>query len=119
VQFQAQSAIEAWTHALGITALWPRWKNPGTLCWEFRQEILRQLECMHPQSSIAGQISTENRQRLAFQVSTNLKYHQSEGTVIEATAALETLLANSDIDLSLPMSMVAPPTGLNTCALAR
>jgi hypothetical protein len=31
------------------------------------------------------------------------------GTVIEATPALETLLAHSDIDLALPMSMVVPP----------
>ena len=29
--------------------------------------------------------------------------------VIETTAALETLLTNSDVDLGLPMSMVVPP----------
>jgi hypothetical protein len=109
VQFRAQGALDAWTHALGNTGLWPLWQDPGTLCWQIRQEILRQLECTHPRSSVAGQITAEDRQRLAFQVSTNLKYHLSEGTVIEATAALETLLANSDVDLSLPMSMVAPP----------
>ncbi|MCS0592636.1 hypothetical protein ACFQ09_08230 [Massilia norwichensis] len=109
VQFRAQGALDAWTRALGNTGLWPHWQALGTLCWQIRQEILRQLECMHPRSSIAGQISAEDCQRLAFQVSTNLKYHLSEGTVIEATAALETLLANSDVDLSLPMSMVAPP----------
>jgi hypothetical protein len=109
VQFRAQGALAAWTHALGNTWLWPFWQDPATLCWQIRQEILRQLECMHPRSSIAGRISAEDRQRLAFQVSTNLKYHLSEGTVIEATPSLETLLANSDVDLSLPMSMVAPP----------
>jgi len=109
VQFRAQGALDAWTQALGHTGLWPLWQDPGTLCWQIRQEILRQLECMHPSSSVAGQISPEDRQRLAFQVSTNLKYHLSAGTVIEATAALETLLANSDVDLSLPMGMVAPP----------
>jgi hypothetical protein len=109
VQFRAQGALDAWKHALGNTGLWPFWKDPGTLCWQIRQEILRQLEYMHPMSSVAGQLSAEGRQRLAFQVSTNLKYHLSEGTVIEATPALETLLANSDVDLSLPMSMVAPP----------
>jgi hypothetical protein len=109
VQFRAQGALAAWTHALGNTGLWPLWQDPATLCWQIRQEILRQLECMHPRSSVAGQISAEDRQRLAFQISTNLKYHLSEGTVIEATPALETLLANSDVDLSLPMSMVAPP----------
>lgn len=32
-----------------------------------------------------------------------------KGTVIEATPALETLLAHSDIDLALPMNMVVPP----------
>ncbi|MEW6760691.1 MAG: hypothetical protein AB1437_07685 [Pseudomonadota bacterium] len=109
VQFRAQGALDAWTDALGNTALWPLWQNPGTLCWQIRQEILRQLESMEALSSVFAQISAEDRQRLAFQASTNLKYHLSEGTVIEATPALETLLANSDVDLSLPMSMVAPP----------
>lgn len=109
VQFRAQGALDAWAHAPGHTKLWRVWQDPGTLCWQIRQEILRQLECVHPSSSVAGQISAEDRQRLAFQVSTNLKYHLSEGTVIEATPALETLLANSAVDLSLPMSMVAPP----------
>lgn len=109
IQFRAQGALDAWAHALGKTDLWPLWRDAGTLCWQIRQEILRQLQGMHPVSSVAGQISAEDRQRLAFQASTNLKYHLSEGTVIEATPALETLLANSDVDLSLPMSMVAPP----------
>jgi len=109
IQFRAQGALDAWAHALGSTGLWPVWQAPGTLCWQIRQEILRQLECTRSSSSLVAQISAEDCQRLAFQVSTNLKYHLSEGTVIEATTALETLLANSDVDLSLPMSMVAPP----------
>jgi hypothetical protein len=109
IQFRAQGALDAWTHALGNTGLWRAWQDPGTLCWQIRQEILQQLECAHPLSPVVGQTTAEDRQRFAFQVSTNLKYHLSEGTVIEATAALETLLANSDVDLSLPMSMVAPP----------
>jgi hypothetical protein len=46
---------------------------------------------------------------IANQVSVNLLYCLHKGTVIEATPALESLLANSDVDLSLPMSMVAPP----------
>lgn len=109
IQFRAQGALDAWANALGNTGLWPLWQAPGTLCWQIRQEILRQLQCAFPSFSVAGQISDGDRQRLAFEVSTNLKYHLSDGTVIEATAALETLLANSDVDLSLPMSMVAPP----------
>lgn len=109
IQFRAQGALVAWAHALGNTGLWPLWQASGTLCWQIRQEILRQLECVFPSFSVAGQISHHDRQRLAFEVSTNLKYCLREGTVIEATTALETLLANSDVDLSLPMSMVAPP----------
>lgn len=57
---------------------------------------------MHPSSSVAGQISAEDRQRLAFQVSTNLKYHLSEGTVIEATPALETPLAMKKMSSVVP-----------------
>lgn len=109
IQFRAQGALDAWKQALGNTRLWPCWQDPSTLCWQIRQEILRQLDTIHPLSAVAGQIDAEDCQRLAFQASTNLKYHLSEGTVIDATAALETLLANSDVDLSLPMSMVAPP----------
>lgn len=50
VQFRAQGALDAWTRALGNTGLWPHWQALGTLCWQIRQEILRQLECMHPRS---------------------------------------------------------------------
>lgn len=109
IQFRAQGALDAWAHALGNTGLWALWRAPRTLCWQIREEVLRQLECVLPSFSVSGQISDGDRQRLAFEVSTNLKYHLSEGTVIEATVALETLLANSDVDLSLPMSIVAPP----------
>lgn len=109
IQFRAQGALDAWTRALGSTVLWPHWQDPGTLCWHIRQELLQHLESMHPRSSVVGRMSLDERRLLAFQTSTNLKYHLSGGTVIEATPALETLLANSDVDLNLPMSMVAPP----------
>lgn len=109
IQFRAQGALDAWQHALGNTRLWLRWQDPAILCWQIRQEILWQLENMHPMSAVSGQLNAADRQRLAFQASTNLKYHLSEGTVVEATPALEMLLANSDVDLGLPMSMVAPP----------
>jgi hypothetical protein len=45
----------------------------------------------------------------AISISANLKYELQKGTIIEATPALETLLLNSDMDLELPMRMVAPP----------
>src|SRR5437763_9145060 len=45
----------------------------------------------------------------AVAISANLKYELRKGTIIEATPALETLLLNSDMDLDLPMKMVAPP----------
>lgn len=66
IQFRAQGALDTWRHALGNTGLWPVWQDSGTLCWQVRQEILRQLESIHPRSSVAGQLTAEDRQRLAF-----------------------------------------------------
>ncbi|WP_305825425.1 hypothetical protein [Massilia brevitalea] len=109
IQFREQGAIEAWTGTLENTGLWRCWQSPATPCWEIRREVLRQLECMASSSTIFGQLDAEERLRLAFAVSMNLKYHLGQGTVIEGTPALETLLMNSDVDLGLPMSMVAPP----------
>lgn len=48
IQFRAQGALDAWAHALGNTGLWPLWQAPGTLCWQIREEVLRQLECAFP-----------------------------------------------------------------------
>lgn len=112
VQFRNQGAIDAWTRALGSTEVWRRWQDPGTLCWSIRQEVSWQLGHMHPMSLVPKEETEKveaNRRMLAVEVSTNLKYHLNKGTVIEATPALETLLTNSDVDLSLPMSIVAPP----------
>jgi hypothetical protein len=112
VQFRNQGAIDAWTRALGNTEVWRRWQDPGTLCWQIRQEVLGQLkrvESLPPVSEEVAQVVADDQRRLAVEISTNLKYHLNQGTVIETTAALETLLTNSDVDLSLPMSMVAPP----------
>jgi len=112
VQFRNQGAIEAWARALGTTEIWRRWQEPGTLCWQIRKEILRQFERPCPERPLSGVragMLAEDLQRLAVEISVNLKYHLQKGTVIEATPALETLLTNSDVDLSLPMSMVAPP----------
>jgi hypothetical protein len=112
VQFRNQGAIDAWTRALGNTDVWRRWRDPGTLCWQIRQEMLRQLERVQSLSPVSGEMAqavADDQRRLAVEISTNLKYHLNQGMVIETTAALETLLTNSDVDLSLPMSMVAPP----------
>lgn len=112
VQFRNQGAIEAWTRALGNLDVWTRWAHPLTAAWHIRREVLWQWDHMHPlsrepENEIAA--VTAYRHLLAIEISSNLKYHLGKGTVIEATPALETLLTNSDIDLSLPMSMVAPP----------
>ena len=112
IQFRNQGAIDAWTRALGNTEVWRRWQDPEKLCWQIRQEVLRQLErveSLPPESAEVAQVVADDQRRLAVEISTNLKYHLNQGMVIETTAALETLLTNSDVDLSLPMSMVAPP----------
>ena len=112
VEFRNQGAIDAWTRALGHTEVWRRWQDQSTLCWQIRKEILRQFEHTRPEHPLSGAMAemlAEDLQRLAVEISVNLKYHLQKGTVIEATPALETLLTNSDVDLSLPMSMVALP----------
>jgi hypothetical protein len=112
VEFRNQGAIDAWTRALGHTEVWRRWQDQSTLCWQIRKEILRQFEHTRPERPLSGAMAemlAEDLQRLAVEISVNLKYHLQKGTVIEATPALETLLTNSDVDLSLPMSMVALP----------
>jgi hypothetical protein len=96
----------------GHTEVWRRWQDTGTLCWQIRKEILRQFEHTRPERPLSGAMAemlAEDLQRLAVEISVNLKYHLQKGMVIQATPALETLLTNSDVDLSLPMSMVAPP----------
>lgn len=112
VQFRNQGAIEAWTRALGNLEVWTRWAHPQTPAWHIRREVLWQWDHMYPLSRApenAIEAVTAHRELLAVEVSSNLKYHLGKGTVIEATPALETLLTNSDVDLALPMSMVAPP----------
>jgi hypothetical protein len=112
VQFRNQGALDAWTQALGHTDVWERWTHAQTTCWDIRQEILWQLNHMDPLPDVADNAVAKvkkNRQMLAIEISANLKYYLNKGTVIEATPELETLLTNSDVDLSLPMSMVAPP----------
>lgn len=87
-------------------------QDPGTLCWQIRKEVLGQLErveLLPPESGETAQVVANYQRKLAVEISTDLKYYLDQEMVIETTAALETLLTNSDLDLSLPMSMVAPP----------
>lgn len=112
VQFRNQGAIDAWTNALHDTAAWAGWGDPRSTAADIRRQLLWYMDQMQPLARLPAQEVAElalERQTLAVEISANLKYHLNHGTVIEATPALETLLAHSDVDLSLPMSMVAPP----------
>lgn len=110
VEWRRQGAEVAWSRALGETHLWRRWSEPGTSCAAIRAEMLWQLERNFPLLEHENPESLRNSQtHIANQISVNLLYCLHKGTVIEATPALESLLANSDVDLGLPMSMVAPP----------
>jgi hypothetical protein len=97
--------------ALGETHLWRRWSAPGTSCAALRDEMLWQLERNFPllEQEYAPEVLRNSQTHIANQISVNLLYCLHKGTVIEATPALESLLVNSDVDLGLPMSMVAPP----------
>jgi len=112
VQFRNQGAFDAWKQALGSGQEWTRWANPEATCWSIRHEIQQQLNDMR--AGKHGSMEAEARAQVdarmqAISISANLKYELQKGAIIEATPALETLLLNSDMDLELPMKMVAPP----------
>jgi hypothetical protein len=112
IQFRNQGAFEAWKQALGDLEEWARWADPKATCWSIRQEIQHQLNNMRARThdSLESEARAQVEARLqAVSISANLKYALQKGTIIEATPALETLLLNSDMDLNLPMKMVAPP----------
>lgn len=112
VQFRNQGAFDAWKQALGSGPEWTRWADPEATCWSIRQEIQQRLNDMH--AGKHGSMEAEARAQVdarmqAISISANLKYELQKGAIIEARPALETLLLNSDMDLDLPMKMVAPP----------
>lgn len=112
VQFRAQGALAAWTQAFSGTGFWNDWQDPGTCCWAIREKVLEQLvQITEPHLTSAEEAVgvMKDIQILATDIALNLRYFLHNGTVIESTPALETLLANSDVDLSVPMSSVAPP----------
>jgi hypothetical protein len=111
VQWRSQGAKDAWAQAMGDTEVWRQWGAPGMTYSDIRREIMWQVERSSPPlesgESLARRVDEQSL--IAVEISTNLMYCRHQGTVIEATPALESLLANSDIDLGLPMSMFAPP----------
>jgi hypothetical protein len=112
VQFRNQGAFDAWKQALGSGQEWTRWADPEAACWSIRQEIQQQLNDMRAgkRDSMEAEARAQVDARMqAISISANLKYELQKGAIIEATPALETLLLNSDMDLDLPMKMVAPP----------
>jgi len=112
VQFRNQGAFDAWKQALGSGPEWMRWADTAATCWSVRHEIQQQLNDMragkHGSLEADAQGQADARMQ-AISISANLKYELQKGAIIEATPALETLLLNSDMDLDLPMKMVAPP----------
>lgn len=111
VQWRYQGALDAWTKALGGTETWRQWSAPGTTYCAIKRELMCQFECnsLSRGSGESFASVSETHSLFAVPISVNLKYYLHGGTVIAATPALESLLTHSDIDLSLPMSMVAPP----------
>jgi hypothetical protein len=111
VQWRSQGAEQAWAQAIGNTDVWRQWAMPETSWREIKQDIMWQLE-RNPLTLEPGESSASVLQHqtvIVGGISVNLMYCRHGGTVIEATPALEALLTNSDVDLGLPMSMVAPP----------
>lgn len=115
VQFRRQGALDAWRNALSATpdgmAIWQDWGRPERTSHEIRKEIHAYLHYYRNYADADPQahVWQTAARYWSLTCTTNLMFELHKGTVIEATPALETLLAHSDIDLALPMSMVVPP----------
>lgn len=115
VQFRRQGALDAWRKASSSTpdglAQWTDWARPERTSYEIRKEVHAYIYYYRNYADSDPQVHMwQTAERYwSLTCSTNLMFELHRGTVIEATPALETLLAHSDIDLALPMSMVVPP----------
>lgn len=115
VQFRNQEAIAAWKNALASAPVsetkWKSWALPEQTCHEMRNEI--EVQLFLASSSQTPWDNSSKREgvarQLALESSTNILFELHKGTLIESTPALESLLVQSDVDLALPMRMVAPP----------
>jgi hypothetical protein len=115
VQYRRQGALDAWRKALCATpdglAIWQDWGKPERTSYEIRKEIHAYLHYYRNYADTDPQahVWRTAARYWSLTCSTNLIFELHNGTVIEATPALEALLAHSDIDLALPMSMVVLP----------
>ena len=112
VQFRRQGAVDAWKGVVGGTPIWTRWMQPHTTCGDITHEMLWQLEQEWPLKGLPQPVAAPvlaSRSIFAVEIGANLKYQLSNGVMIDATPALETLLTHSDVDLNVPMSMVGLP----------
>jgi hypothetical protein len=115
VQFRRQGALDAWRKALCATpdglAIWQDWARPERTSYEIRKEIQGYLHYYRDYAGTDPQAHVWQTAARYWSLtsSINLMFELHNGTVIEATSALERVLAHSDIDLALPMSMVVPP----------
>lgn len=115
VQFRRQGALDTWRTSMSSTpeglSILQDWGWPERTSHEIRKEIHTYLQFYRNYADTdpeAPMWQTAARY-WSLTCSTNLLFELHSGTVIEATPALETLLAHSDIDLAVPMSMVALP----------
>ena len=115
VQFRRQGALDAWRKALSTNPegveIWQDWRRPERTSYEIRKEIHAYLHYYrnYADSDPQAHMWQTAARYWSLTCSTNIMFELHDGTVIEATPGLETLLAHSDIDLALPMSMVVPP----------
>jgi hypothetical protein len=111
LQFRNQNALSAWSAAMRSSGSWPHWNDPGTSCRDLVSEMQWQFDRIA--ATLIDPFLAENwyqgTRHAPLECSTNLLYALRKGTLIEGTAALETLLLNSDIDRNLPLSMLALP----------
>ncbi|MET3115812.1 hypothetical protein AAKU64_000015 [Undibacterium sp. GrIS 1.8] len=114
VEFRNSAALEGWQRILNSNesgkALLQRWSKPEFTCEAGMlavENFLFSLISLDRSGDAERWRSIVNG--IAIHISSNLLYARRQGTLIETTAALETLLTHADVDQAFPMGMLALP----------
>lgn len=115
VRFRNSSAFECWRDALNTTdggrAMWRNWMRPdlpNAACTADINFLFKGMvgPLADPRDALRWRTEAAH---LSVQLGVNIGFELKQGSLIEPTPSLETLLLRSDLEQGLPMGMVIPP----------
>lgn len=110
IYYRNCGVVQAWRYILRGLPLWQNLSHPERTFSQIHHEIDRVV--MQPYLRGPRAPGWEQFHHILplvpVQSAGLIKFHNEGGKVIEVTPTLETLLVNSDADLALPMTIVAP-----------